>query len=365
MAWVLYRYYNNYIFNCVIILSFCIFIVTSNNDTKSMYRHVMDVISTGENKDSMQENQNLTKFPSFPNDTLNNIRNVGVTFKSSDNLTVLFQSLYKNRLPLNRNPVSLKKASTVPAFIAEQQSLIKQPHFYSNNKKDNNNYEYSNKISEFVENLILRINNLRNLELGVPYVQGMFDSMNFTTFIENNADVVTKISSRIKNKIQQTIKSINYLHNIILEHTKNNFYINTIIQPCPFDDYNEQNYYNKNQIEIINYLKYGEKNYIKQNNNGNSLDYIINTKITSEFKKLLTNENISLANVFFLSQFDHASDNFCQYYFNNQHYRYLYVSAIQRKHVFLLIDNGNAYNDEQFELTRTFGKLMHVIIKEK
>lgn len=157
-----------------------------------------------------------------------------------------------------------------------------------------------------------------------------------------------------------------------------NLYLNTQIESCQSSDYeinvdavsSSPAHYNKQQIQILNYLKSDESSHVTFLNENNERSRDANAYITDQLTLLRqrlskipsdTDSNSSSSNnikasnsishfkhIFFLSNSDGAP--------SSAHFRHLYVSAIKRKFVMLLVDVGSAMNAELFELTKNFGK---------
>lgn len=162
-------------------------------------------------------------------------------------------------------------------------------------------------------------------------------------------------------------------------------YLNTQIEKC--QPYYETNvdavslasaHYNKQQIQILNYLKSDEvtRGTFLNENNGRSLaansyiadqlailrqllsnnpsDNEANSSSKNKHSKNKPSSNSNSAShfkhIYFLSSSDGA--------LGTAHFRRLYVSAIKRKFVMLLIDVGSALNAELFEITKSFGRCL-------
>ncbi|KAH8413707.1 hypothetical protein KR222_004348, partial [Zaprionus bogoriensis] len=143
-------------------------------------------------------------------------------------------------------------------------------------------------------------------------------------------------------------------------------YLNTQIESCQPSDYDAvasaAAHYNKEQIQILNYLKSDEASRVTflNENNGRSRDAnaYITDQLTLLRQRLSRSQSDYDANskpsgsvshfkhLFFLSNSDGAA--------TSAHFRQLYVSAIKRKFVMLLVDVGSAMNAELFELTKSF-----------
>lgn len=159
-------------------------------------------------------------------------------------------------------------------------------------------------------------------------------------------------------------------------------YLNTQIEKC--QPYYESNvdavslasaHYNKQQIQILNYLKSDEVSRATFLNENNGRSLAANSYIADQLailrQLLSTNPSDNEANssknkhknkagstssssfshfkhIYFLSSSDGA--------LGTAYFRRLYVSAIKRKFVMLLIDVGSALNAELFEITKSFGK---------
>lgn len=161
-----------------------------------------------------------------------------------------------------------------------------------------------------------------------------------------------------------------------------NLYLNTQIESCQLSDYDinadtvssGSTHYNKQQIQILNYLKSDESSHVTFLNENNERSRDANAYITDQLALLRqrlskipsdTDSNSSSSSnnnkasksvshfkhIFFLSNSDGAP--------SSSHFRHLYVSAIKRKFVMLLVDVGSAMNAELFDLTKTFGKQLH------
>lgn len=239
--------------------------------------------------------------------------------------------------------------------------------------KSNKPINYS--ILSLVRSIDTRLRTIRNVELGITSTQEIFDGMEFTpNFSELNA-TLDKISKNLSKKLQKAYTDINNLKQFFeknvtqkIEKLKlsspfnNEVFLNTIIQPCPFTDVSLEQNYNKHQIKIMNYLNknnlhhynedFSTDNYFALTNK--NLSFELNGKISEEIRcfnyKYADINNYK--HIYFLSKNDFASDNFCQYYFNNLMFRQLFVTTrLSKKHFFLLIDIGNAIRKEQMELS--------------
>lgn len=169
-------------------------------------------------------------------------------------------------------------------------------------------------------------------------------------------------------------------NNAAVNNEHMHLYLNTQIENCQL--YYETNmdtvssgsaHYNKQQIQILNYLKSDEASRATflNENSGRSLaanSYIADQltmlrqrlssspgdnepSSSSSNKNKPSSSSVSVSHfkhIYFLSSSDGAS--------GSAHFRRLYVSAIKRKFVMLLIDVGSALNAELFEITKSFGK---------
>lgn len=188
--------------------------------------------------------------------------------------------------------------------------------------------------------------------------------------------------SPVKIKVNQREKSDKV--NASCEYYSQQLFLNTYIEQLQdessFKEVSPN--YNKEQIQILNYLKTRSTQNkevdvdIVDDDFFNVNCFIINkirslrSSLTkSDFKTLQSsdNENSTLKtfripknnfkHIYFLSRSDHAGSNGVQLFYKDIHFRHLYVSAIVKKFVFLLIDVGAALSKEQLDLTKAFGEL--------
>lgn len=161
-------------------------------------------------------------------------------------------------------------------------------------------------------------------------------------------------------------------------------YLNTQIENCQSDYENNVDpassgsiHYNKQQIQILNYLKSDETSRVTflNENNGRSRDanaYIaeqlnlLRLRLSKSQNDIDPNSSISnnkptssishFKHIYFLSNSDGAT--------TSAHFRQLYVSAIKRKFVMLLIDIGSAMNAELFEITKNFVQELLMLLED-
>lgn len=167
-------------------------------------------------------------------------------------------------------------------------------------------------------------------------------------------------------------------------------YLNTQIEKC--QPYYESNvdavslasaHYNKQQIQILNYLKSDEVSRATFLNENNGRSLAANSYIADQLailrQLLSTNPSDNEANssknkhknkasstssssfshfkhIYFLSSSDGA--------LGTAYFRRLYVSAIKRKFVMLLIDVGSALNAELFEITKSFVQELLLLLED-
>ncbi|XP_055857843.1 VWFA and cache domain-containing protein CG16868 [Episyrphus balteatus] len=232
-------------------------------------------------------------------------------------------------------------------------------------------------VMTLVRSIDARLKTIRNIELGITTIQEIFDAMDFKAIISETNNTLHKFSNRLTKKLQKATTIIYdfkwfFENNItqIIDSTiitnrnsesesnqtkplRDQIFLNTLIQPCPFEDYSLEQNYNKQQIQILNYLKNNHHDNLVIENN---LSFKLNGKILEEIRRL---NNQDAANnykhIYYLSNYDYASDHNCQYYFNNLHFRRLYVATIvEKKRVFILIDVGSVLSVEQMELSKSF-----------
>ncbi|XP_030375435.1 VWFA and cache domain-containing protein CG16868 [Scaptodrosophila lebanonensis] len=138
-------------------------------------------------------------------------------------------------------------------------------------------------------------------------------------------------------------------------------YLNTHIENCQADfeavSINSGMHYNKQQIQILNYLKSDDARATFLNEN-NARSLAANSYVTEQLtrlkQRLIQNDEqesktmtgTHVKHLYFLSNSDGAPAG--------AQFRQLYVSAIKRKFVLLLIDVGSAINAELFELSKNF-----------
>ncbi|XP_055922242.1 VWFA and cache domain-containing protein CG16868 [Eupeodes corollae] len=225
-------------------------------------------------------------------------------------------------------------------------------------------------VMTLVRSIDARLRNIRNVELGVTTIQEIFDAMDLTATVSETKETLKLFSQRLTKKLQNAKTNIydlkrlfdnnitHIMENALIDTDLKNqshikkIFLNTLIQPCPFEDYSLEQNYNKHQIQILNNLK---NNHYSDLSVENSLSFRLNGMILEEIRRLNNIETNYFKHVFFLSNNDYASDHNCQYYFNNLHFRRLYVaSMVKRKRLFVLIDVGSVLNIEQMELSKKF-----------
>ncbi|XP_030559719.1 VWFA and cache domain-containing protein CG16868 [Drosophila novamexicana] len=177
-------------------------------------------------------------------------------------------------------------------------------------------------------------------------------------------------------------------NNAAVNNEHMHLYLNTQIENCQL--YYETNmdtvssgsaHYNKQQIQILNYLKSDEASRATflNENSGRSLaanSYIADQltmlrqrlssspgdnepSSSSSNKNKPSSSSVSVSHfkhIYFLSSSDGAS--------GSAHFRRLYVSAIKRKFVMLLIDVGSALNAELFEITKSFVQEVLLLLED-
>ncbi|XP_017839507.1 VWFA and cache domain-containing protein CG16868 [Drosophila busckii] len=147
-------------------------------------------------------------------------------------------------------------------------------------------------------------------------------------------------------------------------HEHMHLYLNTQIENWQPEYETSAIHYNKQQIQILNYLKSDESARGTFLNENNARSLAVNSYIADQLSILRqrlshssnepeysgnnkpSNSISHFKHIYFLSNSDGAPVN--------AHFRQLYVSAIKRKFVLLLIDVGSAMNAELFDITKSF-----------
>ncbi|GAB0089868.1 VWFA and cache domain-containing protein CG16868 [Sergentomyia squamirostris] len=192
-----------------------------------------------------------------------------------------------------------------------------------------------------------RLREIRDVELGVPDVQEMFDLMEFTAVPRDDIDMVKKMSQKLAAKMEKAQLVISSLRDFILESASslNRTKLNSVTFPCPFRSSTPSSLqYDRQQIEIVNFIKALED--VKE------AEDQFEASLTDELKKF-THSTAHFKRQFFLATSDNAVDRNCP---DTQHLRSLFTSAILNKKVLLLVDHGSSLNMDQLELTKATAK---------
>lgn len=273
----------------------------------------------------------------------------------------------------HKSQMNADKNSTMDIFLAVGINSKQTKHKLSN-------YSHSSVMS-LVRGIDAQLRSIRNVELGITTIQEMFDAMEFADIQNEPNETLLKFTKNLSLKLKIATTDMNNLKRLfetnitqLIEkeiantddnhnqssspaHTQFNnrsIFLNTSIQPCPFEDFSLEQNYNKHQIRILNYLKTNIDNNLATENCNNNLSFKLNRQILEEVRRLHSTAN-NYKNVYFLSNYDYATDHNCQYYFNNLNFRRLYASTIMpKKSLFILIDIGSAMTVEQLELSKAF-----------
>lgn len=182
-------------------------------------------------------------------------------------------------------------------------------------------------IHELNRNLEIKLKSIRNTELGIPFIQEIFDTMEFVAIDRNDTKIVTEMVQKLTKKLNKAIRAITDASIKLQSSLRMNdeqdeddwatIFLQTTIHPCPYNEQRLDQHYDKNQIEIKNYMKTTE-HFIETDN----VNFTINQQLTES----LTQVNYSLHNfkqLYFLSKDDFANDYNCHLHSDNHHLRFV------------------------------------------
>lgn len=129
-------------------------------------------------------------------------------------------------------------------------------------------------IVEMTHNLEDKLKSIRNSELGVPFVQEIFDTMEFEVFHRNDSRLVAEFAARLTVKLNRATRAINETRRSLRKNVfstaavdtisssyshRRDVFLHSVIHPCrppPKDDLSLlDQHYDKQQIEIKNWPK--------------------------------------------------------------------------------------------------------------
>lgn len=196
------------------------------------------------------------------------------------------------------------------------------------------------KISSTIEN---RLKSIRNNELGVPIIQSLYDSFQFSSATnQNETALVEAIAILIEAKITPAINIIQEMCSFLTNDNHNTTTFYSLLNPCPNDDrvevkidhfYNEI-YNHNNQFDILN-----DKN------------LIFHKFLIENIAKVADDSWLSYRQ-YFLSTSDKGLVENCNNHLDDSRFMQLYMSSVEKKHVLLLIDT----NSEMMDVTRAVAK---------
>lgn len=167
-------------------------------------------------------------------------------------------------------------------------------------------------LLELTHNLEDKLKSIRNKELGIPYIQQIFDTMEFVSIQRNDTKLVTEMARKLSMKLSKAIEAINRTHEELRKNIFNTdqIYLHTFMHPCQYDELNGlDQHYDRKQIEIKNY----QKTMVDQLRHIDPMNK--NVTANDQLITVIKSINYTLQNfrqVYFLSHYDSASSNQCR-----------------------------------------------------
>lgn len=293
-----------------------------------------------------------------------------LALNATDNRSDSLQYLQQVPSPSMVTPKPLSSSSSSASFPFSGQSPSKQ---------------YA--ILDFRNNLNRQLKSIQDKELLVPTIQNLFDSNEpiSLTGSHNDTKIIIQLMTKMEMKFTRAIRAVNETRATILDilistgHQRKinssdinnddvrNVFLESIILPCSTkasdkmnareDNSNsDETIDNKNSIEILNYLN--NAGHLHEMDDKN---FTVNSRLMEAIKTVDMSSNAAVANfrdVYFLAKDNYGSASNCRTNFPNEQYRRLFASTIKPRNILMIIDHGaSAANDEQFDLTKTFGKI--------
>uniref|UniRef100_A0A182QHN0 VWFA domain-containing protein n=1 Tax=Anopheles farauti TaxID=69004 RepID=A0A182QHN0_9DIPT len=248
---------------------------------------------------------------------------------------------------------------------------------------------------------------IRNEELNVSNVQLLYDSMEITTTVRDDMELLEKIALKLSQKLDQTVSVIEELRrNIQQTGTKYGAKYNTLINPCPYSEllnpwedeapFDLQSFIQstkQSNVSLVGrshvpsadvfpsggsvgassgFLDFSafpanadsERPRIRitdqtiDDNNANLQQWF------AEQSALMDENCVSYRQQFFLSSLDHASAYKCHYYPRDGRLKALFLSAVSTKHVLILLDIGNTITYDQLEVAKAISKFVLYLLNE-
>lgn len=224
------------------------------------------------------------------------------------------------------NSVITSSFSNISLELSQDLNISTKPIVPQTDSEHSPHPQQSFIIGELTQNLELKLKSFRNTELGIPFIQQIFDTMDFVTVHRNDSQLVGEMASRLTLKISRATRIINdtrrFLRKNLITSRHEDVYLHTVVHPCrPFDELTAlDQHYDKRQIEIKNWpASAGSIDQFATLDPANA-NYTANRKLVDAIRAV----NYSLANlrqVYFLSRDDWAGETTCRRSADDVHLR--------------------------------------------
>uniref|UniRef100_A0A182PD40 VWFA domain-containing protein n=1 Tax=Anopheles epiroticus TaxID=199890 RepID=A0A182PD40_9DIPT len=263
-------------------------------------------------------------------------------------------------------------------------------------------------VQELAKSLETTFVHIRNGELSVPSVQKLYDSMEITTTIHSDVDMLEKIALKLTRKLNQTITVIEELRRYIqTTGIKYGAKYNTLINPCPYSElinpwedeapFDLQSFIQSTKQSNVTlsrpYAPSGDTVQGGSGINSSAINGFLDfsafpanadsdrprirvtdqtiddnnanlQQLFAEHSAHMDEHYLSYRQQFYLSSLDHASAYKCHYYPRDGRLKALFLSAVRNKHVFILLDVGNTITYDQLEVAKAISKFVLYLLNE-
>lgn len=282
-------------------------------------------------------------------------------------------------------PTTTISSSTSPASNSHDDHYppVSKSKVPSSQKQHHNVTTETLAITELTENLETKLKSIRNSELGIPFLQEIFDTMEFVSIVRNDSKLVAEMAERLSQKLTRAIRVLNDTRRFIRKNVHSDvddpIFLESLVHPCPLlDDLQKlDQHYDKRQIEIKNWPAIGIGGGVAASSSigvelffDGSATYPETANFTAnhrlnELIKSVNYSELNLKQIYFLSKDDLAGDEKCRRTSDDMHLRHIFASTIKQKNIVIIIDHGSSLNADQLDLTKTFANTLISMLNER